>query len=71
MRPGPYVLLAVSDNGPGVDEQHRATLFSPLFAGDQVDAAGLGLATVYGIVKQSEGFIWVDGPPGGGTTFRI
>jgi PAS domain S-box-containing protein len=71
MRPGAYVLLAVSDNGPGLDEQQRATLFSPLFAGDKVDAAGLGLATVYGIVKQSEGFIWADGPPGGGTTFRI
>jgi PAS domain S-box-containing protein len=71
MRPGPYVLLSVSDDGPGLDEQQRAHLFSPLFAGEQEDAAGLGLATVYGIVKQSEGFIWVDGKPGEGTTFRI
>ncbi len=71
MRPGPYVMLAVSDDGPGLDEQQRAHLFSPLFAGQSEDSAGLGLATVYGIVKQSEGFIWVDGDPGQGTTFRI
>ena len=71
MRPGPYVLLAVTDDGPGLDEQQRARLFSPLFAGESEDAAGLGLATVYGIVKQSEGFIWADGTPGEGTTFRI
>ena len=71
MRPGRYVLLAVSDDGPGLDEQQRAHLFSPLFAGESEDGAGLGLATVYGIVKQSEGFIWADGKPGGGTTFRI
>ena len=71
MRPGRYVCLSVSDTGPGLDEQQRAHLFSPLFAGQQEDAAGLGLATVYGIVKQSEGFIWADGNAGGGTTFSI
>ncbi len=71
MRPGPYVLLAVADDGPGLDQEQRAHLFSPLFAGGTEDSAGLGLATVYGIVKQSEGFIWVDGGPGEGTTFRI
>jgi PAS domain S-box-containing protein len=70
MRPGPYVLLSVSDDGPGLDDQQRAHLFSPLFAGEKEDAAGLGLATVYGIVKQSEGFIWADAADGG-TVFRI
>ncbi len=70
MRAGHYVLLSVSDDGPGLDEHQRETLFSPLFAGESEDAAGLGLATVYGIVKQSEGFLWADGAPGEGTTFR-
>ena len=64
-------MLAVSDDGPGLDEQQRAHLFSPLFAGESEDGAGLGLATVYGIVKQCEGFVWADGKPGQGTTFRI
>ena len=71
MRPGRYVLLSVSDDGPELDEQERKHLFSPLFAGADEDTAGLGLATVYGIVKQSEGFIWVDSKPGEGATFRI
>ena len=71
MRPGGYVLLSVADTGPGLDEEQRAHLFSPLFAGDSEDGAGLGLATVYGIVKQSEGFVWVDSKPGEGTAFRI
>jgi PAS domain S-box-containing protein len=70
MRPGAYVQLSVSHDGAGLDEQARARLFSPLFA-ESEDAAGLGLATVYGIVKQSEGFIWVDGGPDAGTVFRI
>jgi PAS domain S-box-containing protein len=71
MRPGPYVLLAVTDDGPGLDEGQRANLFKPHFAGESEDAAGLGLATAYGIVKQSEGFVWADGKPGEGTTFRV
>jgi PAS domain S-box-containing protein len=71
MRPGAYVLLSVSDDGPGLHEEQRANLFSPHFAGDSEDAAGLGLATAYGIVKQSEGFVWVDSKPGHGTAFRI
>ncbi|HKP18879.1 MAG TPA: PAS domain S-box protein [Gaiellaceae bacterium] len=71
MRPGPFVLLTVADDGPGLDDEQRAHLFSPLFAGKHEDAAGRGLATVYGIVKQSEGFVWADGAPGEGTTFRI
>jgi PAS domain S-box-containing protein len=71
MRPGPYVLLSVSDDGAGLDEDARSGLFSPHFPGKGDDSAGLGLATVYGIVKQSQGFIWVDGAPGRGTRFRI
>ncbi len=71
MRPGSYVLLSISDDGPGPDERTRASLFSPLFAEKDEDSRGLGLATVYGIVKQSEGFIWVDGGPGEGTIFSI
>jgi PAS domain S-box-containing protein len=67
MRPGAYVLLSVSDDGPGLDEHERSHLFGPA----SEDAAGLGLATVYGIVKQSAGFVWVDGAPGAGTAFRI
>jgi PAS domain S-box-containing protein len=71
MRPGPYVLLSVADDGPGLDEQERLHLFSPLLAGAPEDAVDLGLATVYGIVKQSEGFVWADSKPGEGTAFRI
>lgn len=71
MRAGAYVRLSVSDDGPGLDEEQRAHLFSPHFAGKEEDSAGLGLATVYGIVKQSEGFIWADSAPGKGTTFDI
>ena len=71
MRAGDYVLLSVADDGPGLDDEQRAHLFSPLFAGQSEDGAGLGLATVYGIVKQSEGFIWADGTEGEGTTFCI
>jgi len=71
MRAGPYVRLAVSDDGPGLDDEQRAHLFSPHFAGDREDSAGLGLATVYGIVKQSEGFIWATGGRGEGTTFTV
>jgi PAS domain S-box-containing protein len=71
MRPGPYVLLTVSDDGPGLDEHQRTNLFSPLFAGGKDDGAGLGLATAYGIIKQCEGFVWTDSAPGAGTTFSI
>ena len=71
MKPGPWVLLAVSDTGPGLDETQREHLFNPFFA-EASDAAGLGLATVYGIVKQNQGFIWAgNGPDGVGTTFAI